>query len=190
MFATLAAIWIAFRPSRTFDVVFIVWISKGVKKIAEFTALRTLGHTADGASPGCDIDEFTVELLAGVPASLQVPPSSSCLSLCAIFNVQITSQVNLFIAATLKGLNPAERFEFSYYVLIEFIKMMQRFWTLKFECHVSVVFCRVFLKGEMWIESWYQDHFAQKDFTMIFGAHISIAEDIKNQLYRFWKIQI
>jgi len=104
-----------------------VRISKGVKKIAEFTAFRTLGHTADGASPGCDINEFTVELLAGVPASLQVPPSSSCLSLCAIFNIQITSQVNLFIAATLKGLNLAERFEFSYYILIELVKMMQRF---------------------------------------------------------------
>lgn len=95
-------------PSGVLDVVFAVRIFKGMKEIAEFTAFRTLEYAADGASPGYHVDEFAVELLAAIPTSLQIPPSSSSLSLRVILNVQIAAQVNLHITATLEGLNPAE----------------------------------------------------------------------------------
>lgn len=96
------------RPPRAFDVVLAVRIFKGVKKVAEFTALRTFEYAADGASPGYHVDELAVELLAAIPTSLQLPPSSSRLPLRVILNVQIAAQVNLHIAATLEGFNSPE----------------------------------------------------------------------------------
>lgn len=111
MFASLAVIQIlriALWSSGFLNVVLIVRISKGVKKIAEFSALRTLGYATNGASPGCQVDELAIELLAAVPASLQIPPSPGRFSLRVIFNVQVTAQMNLHIAATLEDLNPAE----------------------------------------------------------------------------------
>ena len=77
---------------------------------------------------------------------------------------------------TLKGLNLAERLEFSYYIIIEFAKVMPHSWILEFECHISIAFCRIFLDRKVEIQSYYQDHIAQKDFTMVFRALVFMSE--------------
>lgn len=193
MLASLAVIRIlrfVLCPSGTLDVVLAVRIFKGVKKIAEFTTLRTLEYAADGAPPGYHVDELAVELFTAVPTSLQIPTSSSRLSLRVILNVQIAAQMNFHITTTLEGLNPPERFQFAYYVLEKLVEVTQHFWTLELERHVGVVFRRVLLERKMGIESGYQDHLAQKDSTMILGTRVSIPKRNKSQLQSIRVLQI
>lgn len=79
-----------------------------MKKIAGSAALWTFAHATDSVPPGHQIDEFAIELLASVPTSLQVPPSFGRLSFRIILDVQITTQMNFDVAATLERFDSAK----------------------------------------------------------------------------------
>lgn len=173
--AVMRVLGSALRPSgRTFDAVLVVRVSEGMKKIAR-SALRAFGHPADCASPRRQVGELAVELLAGIPAPLQLPPCSGGLPFRVIFDVQIAAQVGLGVAATSEGFYLAKRFQLAYHVLIELAKVLSHFRTLEFKHDIGIVFRRVFLEGEMRIKSRYQDHLAEKDSAVIFGTRISVS---------------
>jgi len=85
-------------------------ISEGMKKIAGFATLRTLGHSTDSFSPGRQIDKFTVELFVGVRVSFQMSPSPRRLSFRVVFDVQIATQMEFSVATTLERFNFTKRF--------------------------------------------------------------------------------